>query len=231
MRLVVLVLVFLWAASPTPSAAAVSDSVLVISSGYILGGPLPQGLWSFQYGDRYELVGVIQRVNLPIALPPEPAEYTVYVDDAVCTGLFLWDDPQRDIGGMAFTISASILEVFRDMSPDADPALPESYRDGELVLYGNLGELTFYLDGPSQGRGPGLSVSTGLRFAGGSWFYCVSEDGVGYGGRAVTTSDFYWDPDIFVRRGIIGSFEAAISIDFPTAVRMTTWGRLKSLYE
>ncbi len=68
-----------------------------------------------------------------------------------------------------------------------------------------------------------------MTFTGGAWFPRVSENGVGFVGG--NDGEFWGDiPPALVALGYIGQSTSVIHVVTPTAVRPTTWGRVKALY-
>jgi hypothetical protein len=175
------------------------------------------------------VLGTVTGSRLPIeGLPVDRpgTEITVAVTGLQFQNAILWDC--QDFGGISYEMNGGWFRVFADDTPDADPADPSTYEDGELLLEGTVTSyatgLLSCLDCPSC-----VVHNEGLvEFTGGSLFPSVSRDGVGY--RAWFTHDQSPAGDPLSSQGVFTTGDGRLMIYVPTPVRPATWGRVKALF-
>ncbi len=219
-----------WLVLPSVALAQDWQVTMVVSEGYF---------WS-EVQDPSEcpvdstvvFLGLVSSLG-PILESFEPeGEVTIYIPDLVCLYCYDWDAPFA--WGPAWYTRGTTLEVYDDPSRDADPADPETFRNGTLLLEGELtagGVLNIYWNEGDPIYDPeSYRAFTFLDYSGGSLFPMFSQDGAGYrgilGGIARQTSD----PGL-LEQNLIGEFQGElVTVIPPVATNPTTWGRIKQMY-
>ena len=211
-------------------AAADFDSALVFDTGYATGPPgwtpwtnlphLADSLWIY---------GTVGDINAPFEdlVPAAPYEFTYVFDGYFCIWSTHGGDLECSVTELAF-FDFGQISIYLDLSPDADFADVDTFRDGQLVLRADAHPLQLFTEN---------HCVTGIRyvqraimtFVGGAWFDRVSKDGEGY--IAGNEGEFRGDiPDPIKALGYVGQSTSVINIVVPNAVEPTTWGRIKAMY-
>jgi hypothetical protein len=188
-------------------------------------------------GSSLFVVGLVDHFNAPFQdlLPPAGTyEATYSIEGLMCTDNILWDDFVHGVGGMAAGYSDGTLRIYVDSTPDADPADPSTFEDGELVLEAQLiprdymGEFLLMDGGCCY---PSVETLSGcFEFSGGAWFSRVkSADGDGC--RAVIAGCFRGSiPDELREMGYVGQSSSRLDLYAVVTVKSATWGGIKSLF-
>jgi hypothetical protein len=206
---------------------------LIFEPGYASGPPpgFPLEDVNPDYGDPLTIVGRVAGVGQPFeGLLPAGQELTYVFEGASCTQWGVWDDFECLVGGIYGTFQNGTVAFYLDSSPDANFAIPQTFRDGELVLLAQLSSvLVLNYDPTNCPSLPAPDVYAYFMFVGGSWFSRVSNHGVGWNAVSEGELDGNVPPDLQAL-GYTFRVDGSVDIDGPVATSPTTWGRVKALY-
>jgi len=229
--LILLILVF-----PSHASGQAYDSSMVFDRGWVGGteGGIPFQ-WFPSIGSPLWIIGTVNIFKAPFTdlLPPSGTYEATYVIEGMSYswGCY-WDAPDGN-GGVSAYYTGGTLKIYVDPTPDANPADPSSYRDGELVLEASLKDREFSITesmisylcpygGPTQ---EGYFV-----FTGGSWIPHVSDgSGRGFGAGNVGCFSTYL-PAGYTEMGYVASSRSWIDVYPTVAVHPATWGQIKEMY-
>jgi hypothetical protein len=218
------------------SPATIVNPAISFGPGYAL----PSAYWAYPNfvqapefptaGDELLILGKVAAFQAPFEDldPADPTlEFTYRMRNLTVDSWGIWDDFQRNEGGIFVDYRAGILEIYRDTSPDADFADAGTFADGEMILSATVDQLWLILYSsvtPPQ--------SGNLVFTGGTLFDRVSDEGKGF--TATDAGNFSMDPDAIPddleALGYNALSQTTISINPGVPVSPTTWGRIKALY-
>ncbi len=199
-----------------------------------LGVDIEQYVYTGSIGDTLLIVGRVTEFHGPLADLDAAGsrEYTLFLHGLVGTGSAPWDGFGEDwgAGGVRCEYQGGRFLLLDDDSPDATPASVDSYRDGVVLLAGDLSWAGLW-EG-SGGTKLFRDIYAGGAFKEGERLSSLGTDAIAPEMQLSGTfkeESPWWDLGVS-ELGYFATFTFTVEAYLPVAVRPTTWGRLKTLY-
>jgi hypothetical protein len=207
-------------------------SAIVFESGYVgVTGQWTPWTNFPGLGDPMFVVGHVSEFRDPLVglMPTDQAYEVTYVCvGAKCSGWGIWEN-FIDAWGQYADFDGGFLRIYIDANTVADHSSPGTFLDGELVLELRVTSLRLQAGTWPQSAEIYEYLLSG-RFIGGTWLHAVSGDKGGY--LAENLGGFTGDiPEPMRQQGYVGLSETWMNILSPIAVKITTWGAVKALYQ